>query len=69
MAKTKNKKFTAIMKVEVETEVEIFAENYEQAIAKARELNVRDVVDFDTSYNDGKIEISGILDNSVRIDS
>lgn len=66
MAK-KNKEFNVILKVVVETEISISADSYENALIKARELGVKDVVEFDTSFNDGSIEISGIYDQNVRI--
>lgn len=67
MAK-KNKKFNVIVKVSVETELEISAESYEQALEKAREYNVKDVVDFNTPFNDGNISVSGIYDPSVSME-
>lgn len=66
MAK-KNKTFNVTVKVTVETVIDISAESYEQALEKAREYSVKDVVDFDTDYNDGSIEISGIYDPNVRV--
>ncbi len=66
MAK-KNKEFNVILKVVVETEISISADSYENALIKARELGVKDVVEFDTSFNDGSIEIGGIYDQNVRV--
>lgn len=60
MAKKKQKKFTVIVKVVVETELDIAADSYEEALAKAGEYTVKDVVEFDTPFNDGNIAIGGV---------
>lgn len=45
--------------VKVWTDIEIKADTLEEAIAEGRKLKVQDVVSFDTSYNDGSIEVVG----------
>lgn len=62
MAK-KLKTYTVSLRIVVETNIEVPAENYEQAISKAREIKVKDVVEFDTDFNDGNIAILGIFNH------
>jgi sugar/nucleoside kinase (ribokinase family) len=59
--KTKKERYEVYVKVIVETSLNISADSFEEAIAKAKEYGVKDVVDFDTAYNDGSIEIIGVL--------
>jgi hypothetical protein len=59
MAK-KNKTYTVMIKVMLRTDVEISAETFEEALAKARELKTPDVVQFDGSHNDSEIEVEGV---------
>lgn len=62
MSKKRHKKYTVYFKVKVETPVEIIADTYEEAIAKAREFQVKDVVEFDTEFTDGEIRIAGVFE-------
>ena len=55
-----------MVKVVVMTMVPLRAKTFEEAVAEAKALKERDVVDFDTDFNDGAIEIEGILDESVK---
>lgn len=59
MAK-KSKTYEVQVKVMVDTTVLVSANTYEDAIAKARDLGVKDIVEFDTDFNDGNIAILGI---------
>lgn len=56
----KYKTYTIQLKVMVDTCLDIKADSYEDAIKKAREIGVKDVVDFDTDYNDGSIAVVGV---------
>ena len=56
----RNKEYTVNVKVTVDTNVTINAPSYEEALVKARELGVKDVVEFDTDFNDGSIAVTGI---------
>lgn len=60
MTKKKNKTFNVSLKVIVETDLEISAESFEEALAKAREFGVKDVVEFDSSFNDGSVAVMGV---------
>lgn len=64
----KKKTFHVIVRVEIETELEVQGENYEEALTKARELKAKDVVEFDTPFNDGGIVISGIYDPNAKVE-
>lgn len=59
MAK-KNKTFTVMLKVVLDTDVEISAESFEEALAKARELKTTDIVEFTGGHNDSSIEVNGV---------
>lgn len=56
----RKKNYTAYFKVVVDLSIEITAESYEQALEKARKINVRDMVDFDADYEDGSIAVTGM---------
>lgn len=56
----KLKEYFVSVKVLVDTTVTVRAESFEDALIKGRELDVKDVVEFDTDYNDGSIEVSGV---------
>lgn len=58
--KKRQKSYQVNVQVEVHTEIEVKAESYEEALEKARELGVKDVVDFDTSFNDGNVRVTGV---------
>jgi len=60
-----SKKFSAMVKVTIFTTVSLRAKSYEEAIAEARQIKERDVVSFDTDFNDGSIDISAIFDDTV----
>lgn len=55
------KTFDVWVKVTVETVIPIKAETFEEALAEARTYGVRDVVSFDTDFNDGGIEVTGVM--------
>lgn len=56
----KNRTYEISVKVTVDTNISISAKTYEEALQKARALEVKDVVEFDTDYNDGSIAITGV---------
>lgn len=60
MAK-KNTNYTVLVKVELETELQISAQSFEEALNKARELQTVDIVSFDTSHNDSSVEVVGVF--------
>lgn len=60
MAK-KNHTYTVFVKVELETEVSVSAESFEEALSKARELKTTDIVSFDTSHNDSSVQVVGVF--------
>jgi hypothetical protein len=57
----KNKVFTVAVKVVLDTDVEISAATFEDALEKARELSITDIVDFDGSHIDSNVDITGIF--------
>lgn len=59
MAK-KNSTYRVFVKVELETEIDVSAVSFEEALIKARELGTMDVVSFDTPHNDSKVKIVGV---------
>lgn len=64
MKKTsKLKKYTVSVRVDLETTVDISAESLEDAVVKARELNMHDVVSFDGDYCDGCLKIHGVWED------
>jgi hypothetical protein len=56
----RNKSYSISLKVVVDTDIEIKAKSYEEALEKARQIKVRDVVEFDTCFNDGSVSITGV---------
>lgn len=60
MSKKKNKMYQVYFNVNVETVVEISAQSYEEALSKAREYDVKDIVEFDTVFNDGSVQVVGV---------
>lgn len=60
MAK-KQTEYQVIVKVTIETVLKIVANSFEEALSKAGEFGVRDVVSFDTEYNDGDIRVVGVF--------
>lgn len=60
--KAKQTSYTVFAKVNVDTEIEIVADNLEEALAKARKMTLTDFVDVLNGVpNDHSIEITGIL--------
>jgi hypothetical protein len=57
--KKKLKTFNVSFNVEVFTSIQISAESIEDAITKARELGVTDVVEIPGEYIDGSLELTG----------
>lgn len=64
MAKKKNSTYDVLVNVRVETSITVAADSYEEALAKARDLKVKDVVELDTDFNDGDIAIVGVFNNN-----
>lgn len=62
--KKNNKQYEISFKVIVDTTIQISAESYEQALTKAREYSVRDLVAFDTGFNDGSVAVTGVFNSS-----
>lgn len=62
--KKKLKIFSVSLLVKVDTNIKIQADSLEQAIEKARLYEVKDIVEFDTEYNDGSIKVTGAYDYS-----
>lgn len=60
VSKKKNKMYQVYFNVNVETVVEISAQSYEEALSKAREYDVKDIVEFDTVFNDGSVQVVGV---------
>ena len=58
-------RFGHMVKVTIFTTVSLQAKSYEEAIAEARQIKERDVVSFNTDFNDGSIDISAIFDDTV----
>lgn len=59
----KKNSYDVMVRVEVETNISIRASSYEEALEQARQLGVKDVVEFDTDFNDGNIRVTGIFIN------
>ena len=54
-------KFVAFVRVTVETTVALRAKTFEEAIIEAQGLKERDIVSFVGDFNDGSIDVTGIL--------
>jgi hypothetical protein len=63
LAKQKQRKFTAYMRVNVEVGYDIMALNIEEATEKAKKLDVTDVIDINGEYCDSNIFIRGVYDD------
>lgn len=59
MATKKNKTFHVSFNVNVFTSIEISAESIEEAVKKARELSVTDVVEIPGEHIDSSLELTG----------
>ena len=59
--KKKQESYEVTFTVKVTTSVPITASSFEDAIDKAREYIVKDIVDFDTDFIDGDLEIDGVF--------
>lgn len=57
----KQKVYNVSVKVKVDTILEIKAASFEEALQKAAGYGVKDVVEFDTDYCDGEIEVTGVF--------
>lgn len=58
---SKTDQFDAFVRVTIDTTVPLSAKTFEDALQEAQELKERDVVSFDTDYNDGRIEVTAVL--------
>ena len=61
MAK-KNKTFTVMLKVVLDTDVEISAETFEDALSKARQLMTTDIVSFEGGHNNSTVQVTGVFE-------
>lgn len=57
------KAYTINVHVNLDTTVDVKAENLEEAIVKARELKMHDVVSFEGDFCDGDVTIKGVWEN------
>jgi hypothetical protein len=60
--KTK-KRFTVGAKISLDTDVEIYADNMEEAITIARGFDIHNFVSFDGGHNDSSLDINSIYEN------
>lgn len=56
----KKSRFTVYVTVTVETELDIRAETFEEALEIAKGYEVKEVVDFNTPHNDSSIKVRGV---------
>lgn len=64
MKKTRPKRCTTFVTLKLDLGVDLGRLTLEEAIIKARELSVTDVVDLSgVDYNDGSIEVTGVYTN------
>ena len=61
MTKKKHQTYTVLLSLRLDTDLEISAESFEDALAKARELKTTDVVDFEGGHNDSEITVTGVF--------
>ena len=61
MAKPKQQIFNVQFNVNVLTTIDIYASSMEEALQKANGYEVKDVVDFDTYFIDGSIDVTGVF--------
>lgn len=61
MSKKKLTNFIISVKIILDTDFSITAENFEQALLKAAEVKVTDVVEFEGNHNDSSIDITGVF--------
>lgn len=62
MSKKKLKTFNAQFKIDVFTDIQIEAENLEDAVAKAREYGVTDVIEIPGGHIDSEINLTGVYE-------
>lgn len=61
MSSKKLKEFNVQVKVDLTTDVTIRAENMADALARAGELDMSDVVEFSGDYIDGSVKVTGLF--------
>ena len=61
MAVKKQKTFTVHFDLKLVTTLDLRADSLEEAIAKAREYGVKDLVEFESDYIDGEVEVTGVF--------
>ncbi|HKZ41351.1 MAG TPA: hypothetical protein VJ044_10345 [Candidatus Hodarchaeales archaeon] len=61
MAVKKQKTFTVQFDLKLVTTLDLRADSLEEAIAKAREYGVKDLVEFESDYIDGEVEVTGVF--------
>lgn len=60
--KKKIRKFSASFAVRAWVEVEISASNYDEALVKARELTVNDLIEVNGGHNDSYVDLVNVTD-------
>lgn len=53
--------YTVAVQIDLWTDVEVKAESFEDALVKARELGVTDIVEFNGGHNDSSVKITGVF--------
>jgi hypothetical protein len=66
MKKTVKQTYNVQVRVEVYTDLQVEADSYEEALALARKISVKDVVSFETPYVDGSIAVACISNNEEK---
>lgn len=61
MAKKTNDTYTIMVNITLDTDIEVSAMSLEEALEKAKKLELTDVVSFDGNYNDGQMEVRGVF--------
>ncbi len=60
--KKKTKRYIVYSKLIINAGVEVTARGLEEAVAKAREMNEEDFIDFKGEYIDGSMDITGVYE-------
>jgi len=58
------KTFVVMGKIKLDTDIEISAESLEDALDKAKELNIHDFIQIKGGYNDGGSEVYGVFESN-----
>lgn len=60
--KNKLKTYVGMVRVNLDTTVEVKAESFEDALIMLRNFDVTDIVTFDGDHNDSTVEITGVFE-------